>query len=162
MISIISALSKNNVIGVNNSLPWDLPKDLKNFSDITRGKAVVMGRKTYESIFNKLGKPLPERDNIILTRQEDFKAPGCKKIKSLIDLLDEKNEIFIIGGAEVYKLAIPLADKMYLTHVETEIPGDTYFPEFDKQEWNITHEEKWLADEKNEFNCTFTIYERKK
>ncbi len=130
-ISIIAAMTNNHVIGKNNALPWHLPADLKHFKNITMGKPIIMGRKTFESI----GKPLPGRQNIILTRDKNYHIDGCTIIHSLDELQSCTNaaEIFVIGGAEIYKQLLPLTQKLYLTFIDTEIDGDSYFPEWQKR-----------------------------
>ena len=162
--SIIVAQARNGVIGKKNSLPWRLLGDLKRFKALTLRHTVVMGRKTYESILARLGKPLPERENIILTRQKDFSAPGCLVINNLseIEAKARDQEIFILGGEEVYKLALPKTDKIYLTLIQAEIDGDAYFPKLEETEWKLISEEKHSADEKNDYDSAFRIYERKK
>jgi dihydrofolate reductase len=144
MVAIIVAIAKNNVIGNTNDLPWYLPEDLKRFKKITTGHTVVMGRKTYESIINRLGKPLPNRKNVVITRQDNYPVPEgvlvFHDLDSVLQLL--KNEdVFIIGGAEIFKLALPLVDTLYVTHVYKEYPGDVYFPEVNWSEWKKIEEE---------------------
>ncbi|MFH1170479.1 MAG: dihydrofolate reductase [Candidatus Vogelbacteria bacterium] len=162
--SIIVAQARNGVIGEKNELPWRLSGDLKRFKALTLGHPVVMGRKTYESILARIGKPLLDRENIILTRQKDFSAPGCLVINNLseIEMKARDQEIFIIGGEEVYRLALPKTDKIYLTLIEAEVDGDAYFPKLEEMEWKLIREEKYPADEKNDYDSTFRIYERKK
>lgn len=131
-LSIIAALSRNRVMGKKNTLPWYLPEDLKRFKKLTTGHPIIMGRKTYKSI----GKPLPNRTNIIITRDINFKAEGCLVTHSLPKALEQAKtspgnlEIFIIGGGEIYKQTLDLADKLYLTVIEQDIEGDVYFPDF--------------------------------
>ncbi len=153
-------MDKNRLIGKGNSLPWHLPADLKFFKQVTTGHPVVMGRKTHESI----GKPLPGRENIILTRNISYDAKGCTVLNSISAIEEmgkkEKKEIFIIGGAEIYKLAFPIADRLYITTIDEEFEGDTYFPEFNESEWRLVSREKGLKDEKNPYDYYFTIYER--
>ena len=163
MLSIIAAIGKNNVIGINNDLPWKLSADLKYFAKTTTGKSVLMGRKTFDSILARLGKPLPNRKNYVLSRTENS-IDGVKIVKDLQTFADEKKdeEVFIIGGASVYEQALPLVDKMYITEVEYDGPGDAFFPKFNPAEWNLISEEKHLKDEKNEYNYNFKIYDRKK
>ncbi|MBX9996073.1 dihydrofolate reductase [Priestia aryabhattai] len=160
VISFIFAMDKNRLIGKGNSLPWHLPADLKFFKQVTTGHPVVMGRKTHESI----GKPLPGRENIILTRNISYDAKGCTVLNSISAIEEmgkkEKKEIFIIGGAEIYKLAFPIADRLYITTIDEEFEGDTYFPEFNESEWRLVSREKGLKDEKNPYDYYFTIYER--
>lgn len=144
IISLIVAMSKNRVIGVDNKLPWHLPEDLKRFRRITSGHPVVMGRKTFESI----GRLLPNRENIIVTRNADYRVLGATVVHSLEEaFLKFKNtteEVFVLGGGEIFKQALPLANKIYLTLIEKEIKGDAYFPEVDFSNYNKISEEKYL------------------
>lgn len=162
--SIIVAQARNGVIGKKNELPWRLSGDLKRFKALTLGHPVVMGRKTYDSIIARIGKPLPDRENIILTRQKDFAAPGCLVINDLseIEARARDQEIFILGGEEVYKLALPKVSKVYLTEIEAEVDGDAFFPKLEESEWKLISEESYPADEKNDYDSKFRIYERKK
>ncbi len=165
MISIIVAMAKNNVIGSLNKLPWYLPRDLKHFSSTTKGHTVIMGRNTYLSIVERLGKPLPERKNIVVSSQKDFSAPECIVVNTLDEALEmspKDEEVFVIGGAQLYKSALPYAQRLYITHVEAEINGDAFFPEFNLEDWQVVSEEHHESDEKNQFGATFKIYERKK
>lgn len=136
-VSIIVAMSTNKVIGKDNDLPWKLPSDLKRFKSITSGKTVIMGRKCYESI----GRPLPNRTNVIITRNEDYEAEGCEVRHDLESAIAEFNkegeEVFIIGGSEIYKAAFPIADKLYLTHVVAEIEGDTFLEGLVESDWKL-------------------------
>lgn len=141
MISIIAAVSNNGVIGVDNKLPWDLPEDLKRFKELTTGNVVIMGRKTYESI----GKPLPNRINIVITRNKDFFVPDAIVTNSLESALLKAGgdkDIFIIGGGEIYKQSMGFADKLYITEVDMEVEGDTKFPTISDQ-WSVTEENKF-------------------
>ena len=158
-ISIIAALAENRVIGVNNALPWRLPNDLKHFRRLTTGHAIILGRKNYESI----GKPLPERTNIIITRNRDFRADGCLIAHSLDEALAlAKNdpEIFVIGGAEIYRAALARTNRLYLTRVHATIAGDTYFPEFDETEWREISRERHERDERHAYAYSFVVLER--
>lgn len=156
MINIIVAISKNRVIGNDNKLIWSLPSDLKRFKQITTGNTLVMGRKTYESI----GKPLPNRRNIIITRNSDYKVEGCEVVNSLEEaLMLCNNECFIIGGGEVYKQSLPLADKLYLTVINEEFDGDTYFPEIE-DDWVKVSREDHEPDDKNKHGYSFIEYEK--
>jgi dihydrofolate reductase len=156
MISIIVATSKNRVIGSNNSLIWKLPADLKRFKQITTGSTIVMGRKTYESI----GKPLPNRRNIIITRDTNYLVDNCEIVNSLEEaLMLCNNDCFIIGGGEIYKQSIDIADKIYLTLVQEDFEGDTYFPEIGK-EWTKVFREDFEPDEKNAHKYSFINYEK--
>ena len=158
MISIIVATSKNRVIGNNNSLIWKLPSDLKRFKQITTDNTIVMGRKTYESI----GKPLPNRRNIIITRDTNYLVDNCEIVNSLEEaLMLCNNDCFIIGGGEIYKQSIDIADKIYLTLVQEDFEGDTYFPEIGK-EWTKVFREDFEPDEKNAHKYSFIDYERYK
>ena len=159
MISLILAIGKNNEIGFGNKLPWYLPDDLKRFKKTTRGHTVIMGRKTYESI----GRLLPERKNIIITRDKNYKAEDAVIVFSIEEAIEEcksKKEAFVIGGGEICKLALPYATKMYLTHVETTLPADSFFPEFKQKDWKIVKEEFHPKDEKHNYEFTFKVYKR--
>jgi dihydrofolate reductase len=160
MISIIVAMDRNHLIGKDNDLPWRIPADLAYFKKVTSGSTIVMGRKTYESI----GKPLPNRRNIILSRK-DFFAEGCETLHSLEEVksMEEDNkELFIIGGAHIFKEALPFADLLYLTYIDEEFEGDTYFPTLDEREWDLIFEEKGMKDEKNPYDYFFRKYKRLK
>lgn len=156
MVKIIVAMSKNRVIGNNNQLIWKLSSDLKRFKELTTNNSIVMGRKTFESI----GKPLPNRRNIIITRNNEYLVEGCEIVSSLEEaLLLTNNNCFIIGGGEIYKQALDITDKIYLTLVHKEFEGDTHFPELDKQ-WAKISRKDFEADEKNEYKYSFIEYER--
>lgn len=158
-ISLIFAMDENRLIGKDNAMPWHLPNDLQYFKQTTMGKPVIMGRKTYESI----GRPLPGRRNIILTRQPDYTVDGCEVIHSLDDLKAFQNtpdEVFCIGGAEIYKALIPYADKIYLTQIHATFDGDTHFPEIDPEKWKVVSSEEGIVDEKNRYAHTFLVLER--
>lgn len=156
MIKIIVAISKNRVIGESNKLLWHLPADLKRFKEITTGHAIVMGRKTFQSI----GRPLPNRRNIIVTRDDNYEIDGCEVVHSIEEaLLLTGRDCFIIGGGEIYKQTIDLADKIYLTIIDNDFAGDTYFPEINEN-WFVHQEEVGLMDEKNPYNYKFITYER--
>lgn len=167
--SLIVALAENRVIGIDNKLPWYLPNDLKYFKQVTMGKTIVMGRKTYESI----GKPLPGRTNIIITRQVGYQAPNAndsvKVVASLeaarelaesIALINGQDETMIIGGAEIYSQALTLVDRMYLTEVHAEVEGDAFFPTFDRSAWQEVAREDFAAEGPNPYNYSFVVYER--
>lgn len=159
ILSLIAAVDKNLGIGKDNQLLWHLPADLKYFKKITSGNTVIMGRLTYESI----GKALPNRRNIVLSRSKDFKAEGCEVMEDLFTAIKscKKNEeVFIIGGATIYRQAIQVADKIYLTRVEASKDADAFFPDFSLSAWKLIHMEMHKADEKNKFNYTFSIYQR--
>lgn len=154
MINIIVAASLNNVIGKDNSLIWRQSADLKRFKELTTNKTVVMGRKTYDSI----GKPLPNRRNVIITRQ-NMEIPGCEVVHSLEEALKLDNEIFIIGGGEIYQKSIILAHKVFLTRIHATVEGDTYFPQLGN-DWKIEKSEFINKDDKNQFDYEFINYVR--
>jgi dihydrofolate reductase len=161
MISLIWAMDENRVIGLHNELPWRLPEDLKFFKSVTMGHPIAMGRKTYESI----GKPLPGRENIVITRDEAFRPEGCVIMNSIEELLEytaqKDDEVFVIGGAEIFKEVLPKADRLYLTMIHEQFEGDTYFPVFDIDKWQLETREKGLKDNKNPYDYEFLIYKRK-
>jgi dihydrofolate reductase len=164
IISLIAAVSKNYVIGKNNDLPWHLPDDMKYFMQTTKEHHVIMGRKNYESIPEKF-RPLPNRTNIVVTRRKDFQAPNCIVVNSLEKGLAQaelanQTELFIIGGSEIYKLGLPLADRLYLTEIEAVIEGDTYFPEINKLEWKEVSRKHHEADARHAYAFDFVIYEK--
>ena len=143
-ISIIAAIAKNNVIGKKNALPWYLPEDLKRFKALTTGKTVLMGRKTFESILDKLGKPLPNRKNIVVTRKQGIPYPaGVLVYSDLSEALKnhESEELFVIGGGEVYRQTLDKAEVLYITHVDQEIDGDVFFPAIDRRQWKKIQDE---------------------
>lgn len=158
MISFLLALDRNNLIGKDNSLPWHLPADLKYFKETTMGKTIVMGRKTYESI----GKPLPGRKNIVLTRDLNYKAEGCSVVHSPEDVLKGEqlgDEIFVIGGDAVFKAFEPYVSRLYLTKIDYEFDGDTYFT-MDYTDWKVGSEKEGTIDEKNLYPHRFVVLER--
>ena len=156
MIKIIVAISKNRVIGDSNKLIWHLPADLKRFKEVTGGHPIVMGRKTYESI----GRPLPNRRNIIITRDENYEVDGCEVVNSIEEaLLLTNSDCFIIGGGEIYKQTLHIATQIYLTQVDEEFDGDTTFPELPAS-WYVSKKEDFEADEKNPYNYSFIFYEK--
>lgn len=158
MISLIVAMGKNHVIGLNNQMPWHLPADLAYFKKVTTGHPILMGRKTFESI----GRPLPNRTNVILTRDTSFQAEGCTVIHSIDDAIElaKKEDLFIIGGAEIYNQFLPFVEKMYITKISESFEGDTFFPEFGDG-WQLVASEKHRADEKNQYDYEFQIFEKK-
>lgn len=164
-ISLIAAISKNRVIGKDNGLPWHLPDDMKYFMQTTKEHYVIMGRKNYESIPEKF-RPLPNRTNIVITRRKDFHAPNCIVVNSVdegIALAKQanQNELFIIGGSEIYKLGLPLADRLYLTEIDAIIDGDTYFPEINKHEWQEVSRSHHGTDTRHAYAFDFVIYAKK-
>ncbi|KKI88693.1 dihydrofolate reductase [Bacillus sp. SA1-12] len=162
MISLLYAMDKNRLIGRNNQLPWHLPQDLAYFKRVTMNHKIVMGRKTYESI----GKPLPGRENIIITRDKNFSCEGCKVLHSIDEFLALANkceeEIFVIGGSEIFKEILPYTDRLYVTHIYHDFEGDTYFPETEDNDWKVISKEPGIKDEKNPYDFDFVVYERMK
>lgn len=158
MVSVIVAVAENGVIGDKNSLLWHISEDLRNFKRVTSGHPVVMGRKTFES----LGRPLPNRKNVVITRQ-DIEIEGCEVAHSLDEALamfSADEEIFIIGGAQIYREAMPIADRFYLTRVHHSYEGDTSFPEWNESEWQKVDSERFERGEKYEYPFTFEVYNR--
>jgi len=146
-IAIIAAMANNRVIGNRGALPWHLPEDLKHFKEMTAGRPVIMGRKTFESILAVLGKPLPNRRSIVVTRSAHYASPGCEVATSLAGAIHiaGAQAAFVIGGAEIYAQALPLADNLYLTEIDARFDGDAWFPEFDRSEWLETNRESRIA-----------------
>lgn len=159
MISIIVAKANNNIIGSKNELPWYLPADLRHFKAVTSGHTVVMVRTTYESIVARIGKPLPDRHNVVVTRDPVFTQPGVTVIHS-IQAINELGDVFVIGGAEMYRQTIDMADRLYITEVHADIDGDTYFPILSAS-WQEISRESHRADEKNQYDYDFVVYERR-
>ena len=158
IVSIIVAIGENNAIGKNNQLLWHMPNDLRHFKNTTAGRTIIMGRKTFDSV----GKPLPKRRNIVVTRQ-DITIPGCEVVKSIEDglaLCKGEDEVFIGGGAEIYRLAIPLTNRIYLTIIHQNFDADTFFPEIDYKQWKETAREDYQPDEKNPYPYSFITLER--
>lgn len=172
ILSIISAIANNNEIGRKNDLLWNLPVDMKHFRETTRGHTVIMGQRTFESLGigpdGKPGKPLPNRRNIILTLDKDFKREDAEVVYSIEELDEllksttkEDEEIFIIGGGQIYKLFIDKADRLYITHVDAEfLDADTFFPTIEKDKWKVASEDKHEKDTENIYDCNFVVYER--
>ena len=155
-LSIIAAMERNRLIGRNGTLPWRLSADLKHFKEITMGKPVIMGRKTHESI----GRPLPYRENVVLTRDPGFIAEGCTVMTSLDDIYQQfshVDEIMIMGGADLYRQTLHRANRMYLTLVHAELEGDTWFPEFNLEDWHEIDRQDHTADKNNEYDYSFVI-----
>lgn len=162
IVSAIVAMARNRVIGKDNKIPWYLSSDLKYFKRKTVGHHVIMGRKSFQSI----GKPLPNRTNIIITRNPFFIVSGCLTARSVEEALgialdNGEEEAFIIGGGAVYRASMPYWDRLYLTEVEADPAGDVFFPEFDVSEWMLRSAERHEADEKNDHAFTFKVFERK-
>lgn len=161
IISIIVAVADNWVIGKKNALPWYLPADLKHFKEITMGHHIIMGQKTHESI----SRALPGRTNIVLSFDKDFKSDGCVVTHSMEEALRiaekaAETEVFIIGGASVYKQAINLADKIYMTRIHNKVDGDVFFPEIDEKKWKEISREEHVPDDKNPFKYEFLVLEK--
>lgn len=157
-ISIIAAIGRNRVIGAGNSLPWKFSADMKHFRELTIGKTLIMGSRTYDSI----GKPLPGRKIIVLTNNKDYKAPGCQvafSIKEALGMVKDE-EVIIAGGASIYKQFLEIADKMYLTFIDADFEGDVYFPDYDENLWEETERVKKEKDEQNEYSCSFVIFKK--
>ncbi|MED3662339.1 type 3 dihydrofolate reductase [Ureibacillus sp. FSL K6-8385] len=158
MISLIVAHDKNRVIGYKNEMPWHLPGDLKYFKETTMGKPIIMGRKTFESI----GRPLPGRRNIVITRNKGYHHDGIEVASSLdeaLRLAGNAGEIMVIGGEQIFKLALPLADRLYVTHIDHEFVGDTYFPEYG-DEWKVISKSE-VYETKEGYTYQYVVYERK-
>lgn len=160
IISLVVAAATNNTIGIDGKLPWHLPNDMKHFKNVTWGMPVIMGRKTFES----LGKPLPGRKNIVITRQPGWKKEGVVVVKSIEDALfvareTDAKEVMVIGGGEIYKVLYEKAKRIYMTRVEAEPAGDTFFPSIDQQ-WFLVSQKNHEADEKNAYNYSFQEWER--
>lgn len=164
-LALIVAMAENRIIGINNALPWHLPNDLKYFKAITMGKPVIMGRKTHESI----GRPLPGRTNIVISRDTELEFEGCSAVADIeeavelaenIALIDGAAEAIIIGGAQIYQLTLPLVERIYLTQVHAQVKGDTYFPEFDTDEWQQVGREDFQAEGNNPYDYSFIVLDR--
>ena len=159
ILSIIVACTENNVIGRDNDMPWHLPADLKHFKSLTTGNPIIMGRKTYESI----GRPLPKRRNLIITRNASYTAEGIEIYQSLeqaVENCQQERESFIIGGGQIYNCALEMADRIYLTRIHTEIDGDTFFPELKMDKWKLVDDQFVHRDDKNEHDMSFQTYEK--
>ena len=159
-LSIIAAVARNRVIGFQGAMPWHLPEDLKRFKRITMGSPVIMGRKTFESILAALGKPLPGRRNIVITRSGTFNSPGAEFASTLEAAisLTKSPTAFVIGGAEIYRLALPVAESLHLTEIDREYPGDTWFPEIDPAEWEAVERED--REDESGLRFSFVTYRR--
>ncbi|MGN7469846.1 dihydrofolate reductase [Brevibacillus sp. SAFN-007a] len=157
MISLIVAYAKNQVIGKDGDMPWSLPADLKNVKEITTGKTIVMGRKTFESI----GRPLPNRRNVVLTRSRDFHPEGVEVVHTKEEVL-ALGDVIIFGGAEIYRQFLDVVDRLYITEIDLETEGDTFFPAWDRDAFVLVDKREGVVDEKNVHPHTFYVYERKK
>ena len=161
MITIIAAIANNNALGKNNDLIWHLPADLKRFKKVTSGHHIIMGRNTFESI----GKPLPNRTTVIITRNNDYKADGCIIVNSILEALKvsaSDSQVFIIGGAQIYKQAINFADRLDITEVHAEFDADVFFPKIDTKLWEESDREFFKADDKNKYDYSFVSYKKKR
>lgn len=161
MLSIIVAKAKNNIIGKNNQIIWNLPEDLKHFRELTTGHTIIMGRKTYES----LGKPLPDRKHIIFSQNPDFRVheENVQVVHSLLeiqDLIEGKEEVFVIGGAMIYNFLMPYVKKMYITEIAKDFEGDAFFPTIDHEIWKETSRVHGIKNEQNNLDYDFVEYER--
>ncbi len=158
-IALIVAMAENRVIGRNNTLPWHLSADLKHFRKLTTGKPIIMGRRTHESI----GRPLPERTNIVITRDRHFRSAGCLVVHSVDEALQaagDADEVMVMGGAQLYEQMLERADRIYLTRVHAEVEGDTWFPALDDAQWCETACESFSADERNDHDYSFVVLDR--
>ncbi|MDD2342979.1 MAG: type 3 dihydrofolate reductase [Tolumonas sp.] len=160
LISLIVAMAENRVIGRGNQMPWHLPADLRHFKSVTLGKPVIMGRKTFESI----GRPLPGRRNVVISRSADWQAEGVESVNSLdaaLALVQGVTEVMIIGGGQLYSEALPLAQRLYLTHIELPVTdADTWFPDYSQYQWQLRAEELHDPDEKNPYHYRFETLDR--
>lgn len=165
IVSMIAAMGSNRVIGKDNDIPWHLPDDFKYFKNTTQGHHVIMGRKNWESLPHSF-RPLPQRPNIVITRQENYEADGATVVQSLqkgIELArnDGEQEAFIIGGGEIYRMGLEMADKIYLTEINQSFDGQVTFPEFDKKKWKEESRQHHPIDERHKFSFDFVVYSRK-
>jgi dihydrofolate reductase len=158
-LALIVAMDEQGMIGKENDLPWRLSADLQYFKRITMGKPILMGRNTHESI----GRPLPGRRNLVITRQADYQAEGCEiysSIESALAACADQEEVMIMGGASIYEQTLALAERLYITQVHAVVEGDTHFPTWSKQDWRCIQTESHSADEKNEYDYSFNVFER--
>lgn len=161
MISFVFAMDKHKVIGKDNWMPWDLPRDLQFFKKLTMHHTIIMGRKTFESF----KRPLPNRRNVIITRDQSYDQPECVILHSIEPVLawnreDPDQEYFVIGGGEIFKHFLPYADRMYMTYIDALFEGDTYFPEYDQDQWKLTKKERGIEDEQHSYAYYFLQYDR--
>ncbi|MCM3142754.1 dihydrofolate reductase [Brevibacillus sp. MER 51] len=156
MISLIVAYARNQVIGKDGDMPWHLPADLKNVKELTTGKTIVMGRKTFESI----GKPLPNRRNVVLTRSQDFHPEGVDVVHTKEEVL-AMGDVIIFGGSEIYRQFLDVVDRLYITEIDLETEGDTFFPAWDRDAYTLVNKREGIVDEKNVHPHAFYVYERK-
>ena len=158
-ITLIAAVAQNGVIGIANRLPWHLPADLRHFRTLTQGHAIIMGRRNYESI----GRPLPDRENIVITHNPNYTAPGCRVVHSLAQAIEIAGgaEVFVIGGAEIYRQTLAIADRLVITEVHADVPGDVAFPAFSTSDWREIARERHDRDERHLHDFSFVTYERR-
>ena len=159
MLTLCVAMDENDLIGINNSLPWYLPADLKHFRTITMGKPIIMGRKTYESI----GHPLKGRLSIIISRNPNLTINNCQifnKLEEILDFSHNYDEAIVIGGMAIYTMLLPYVQRMYITRIHAKFTGDTYFPEYETKQWQEIERQNYPADKKNNYSYSFTILER--
>ena len=160
-VTLIAAMARNRVIGRDNRLPWRLPPDLRRFKQLTMGHMLLVGRKTFESI----GRPLPGRTMLVASRQEGYAPEGVRVVRSVQEALDVareggETELFVAGGAEIYRQTLPVADRLHLTRIEEDVPGDAYFPEYDETQWRLVDREDHEPSEETPFAWSFQVYER--
>ena len=165
IVSAIVAIAKNNAIGKNNQLLWHLPADMKYFKEKTLGHCIITGRKNYESIPEKF-RPLPGRINIVISRQKNYTAPGAIVVHSIEMAIQQatnlnEQEVFIIGGAEIYKQSLSIVDKLYITYVDAQFDADAFFPELNLDEWKVESRYLHPADDKNKYDCSFCVYTKR-
>jgi len=163
-VSLVAAVAQNGVIGKDNDLPWRLPDDMKFFMSVTRGHYVILGRKNFESLPEKY-KPLPNRTNVVVTRQKDYQAQGCivvHNIQEALKVAEQANEqeVMVIGGSDIYALALPFAHRLYITEVHADVEGDVKFPEFDKQSWTEVSRVPHEKDDRHAYPFDFVVYEK--
>jgi dihydrofolate reductase len=159
IVSLIAAVAENRIIGTGDELPWRLPADMKHFKDLTTGHTVILGRRTFET----LRQPLPNRRNVVVTRDREYRRTGAEVVHSIEDALSNARadeEVFVAGGGEIYELALPYADRLYLTIVHAEFEGDTVFPHLNLEEWTLVEKIRHNADEKHATPFSFLTYER--
>lgn len=157
MVSLIVCHAEQNVIGFKNKMPWHLPNDLKHVKKLTQGNTIVMGRKTFDS----LGRPLPNRRNVVLTRNRDFDAEGIDVIHEVADIKELEGEVFIFGGSGVYNQTMDLVDEMHITRIHETFGGDTFFPDYDESEWELVSSEEGIIDDKNRYPHEFLHFRRR-
>ena len=163
-VSLVAAVAQNGVIGKNNDLPWRLPDDMKFFMNVTKGHYVILGRKNFESLPEKY-KPLPNRTNVVVTRQKDYEAQGCIVVNNIEDALKtardgNEQEVMVIGGSDIYALALPYAHRLYITEIHADVDGDVHFPQYDKTVWKEISRVQHEKDERHAYAFDFVVYEK--